>query len=118
MADEDRRIHRLHPTVVNQIAAGEVIQRPENAVKELIENSIDAGAKSVSILANGGGLKMLQVQDDGCGISYSDLFISCERHTTSKLTSFEDLRKIQVNFHRLFFILIFLIRLLVFEERL
>src|SRR5579875_2087229 len=78
-------IRRLPLETVNRIAAGEVVERPASAVKELVENAVDAGATRVEVQADGGGLSRILVADDGCGLSRAELALAVERHATSKL---------------------------------
>lgn len=84
-------IRLLPDSVANQIAAGEVIQRPASVIKELVENSIDAGATSVTIILKDAGRTLIQVIDDGCGMSDTDARLAFERHATSKISRADDL---------------------------
>lgn len=81
----------LDDLTINQIAAGEVIERPANVVKEMVENSLDAGAKNIIVEIKKGGKASIKVTDNGKGIKKDDLFLSIERHATSKITNIEDL---------------------------
>ena len=89
-----RRIHTLHPALANQIAAGEVIERPSSVVKELLENSIDAGATELIIRVEQGGSTLIEIIDNGRGIHPEDLSLAVMRHATSKIQSAEDLHAI------------------------
>jgi len=84
------KIHKLHDELINKIAAGEVVERPSSVIKELIENSIDAHATSIIIELKNGGIDLIRIEDNGDGMSKEDALLSLERHTTSKLSSFED----------------------------
>ncbi|MCB1181106.1 MAG: DNA mismatch repair endonuclease MutL [Chlamydiia bacterium] len=86
-----RPVRVLNEETINQIAAGEVIENPASCVKELVENSIDAGAKEITIETKAGGKAFIRVVDDGIGMRRDDLFLAIERHATSKITSVEDL---------------------------
>ena len=87
----DNLIKLLPDHVANQIAAGEVVQRPSSVVKELLENSIDSGAKKISLLIKESGRTLIKVIDNGCGMSEKDALICFQRHSTSKITNAADL---------------------------
>ena len=88
------RIHVLSETVANQIAAGEVVERPASVVKEMLENSLDAGATRIKISVEAGGKKLIQITDNGCGMVRDDAMLAFERHATSKIKNTEDLLSI------------------------
>ena len=88
------RIRILPDQVANQIAAGEVVDRPASVVKELLENALDAGATRIKVEVEGGGRKLIRVVDDGQGMSRDDALLAFERHATSKLRTADDLLSI------------------------
>ena len=88
------RIRLLPEILASQVAAGEVIERPASVVKELVENSIDAGARKIEVSVRRGGTSMIRVVDDGCGMDRDDALLSLERHATSKIRTSADLAAI------------------------
>src|SRR5512133_2011049 len=91
----ESRVHVLPAEVANQIAAGEVVERPASVVKELVENAVDAGATLVRVRVEGAGREALVVEDDGCGMGRDDALLAFERHATSKIACAEDLARIE-----------------------
>lgn len=89
------RIKRLDEALIRRIAAGEVVERPASVAKELVENSLDAGASSIDVEIRGGGIDYIRVADDGCGMTPEEMRLAVERHTTSKISREEDLLEIR-----------------------
>jgi len=88
------RVHRLESSVIDRIAAGEVVEKPASAVKELVENALDANASRITVEVDGGGIERILVRDDGSGMSAEDARLALERHATSKISSDADLAKV------------------------
>src|SRR5437764_15160297 len=89
------KVRVLAPALADQIAAGEVVERPASVVKELVENALDAGARRVDVEIDGGGRRLIRVVDDGCGMAPEDARLALKRHATSTIAEADDLGRLR-----------------------